>query len=106
MNRDKQICEMVKDICKIEKPCKECSAYPDACKAARYAERFYNAGYRRATDVAMEIFEEIEDALDNLDTYGCTEEGCDACVTFEDVRRLLERLKKKYESEGADDGLE
>ena len=72
-------------------------------KFMRIARHLYHNDYRKSTDVAREIFAEIEDALDNLDTYGCTEEGCDACVTFEDVRRLLERLKKKHESEGADD---
>lgn len=44
---NKQIEEMAKDICKLGKPCEKCSAYPDACKAVKYAERFYNAGYRK-----------------------------------------------------------
>ena len=42
-----QIDEMAKDICKLGKPCSECSAYPDACKAVKYAERFYTADYRK-----------------------------------------------------------
>ena len=44
---NKQIEEIAKDICKLGKPCEKCSAYPDACKAVKYAERFYTAGYRK-----------------------------------------------------------
>lgn len=35
MTEQKQIEEMAKDICKLGKPCEECSAYPDACKAVK-----------------------------------------------------------------------
>lgn len=47
---NKQIEEMAKDICKLGKPCEKCSAYPDACKAVKYAERFYNADYRKQSE--------------------------------------------------------
>ena len=63
LNKEKQIEGMANDICKNGKPCSKCSAYPDACKAVHYAERFYNAGYRKASEVAREIFGEIENIL-------------------------------------------
>ena len=55
------------------------------------AERLYNAGYRKSTDVVREIFAEIEKALYHLETpvgkYLVINSG-----------RLAE-LRKKYESE-------
>lgn len=51
---NKQIEEMAKDICKLGKPCEKCSAYPDACKAVKYAERFYNADYRKTEWISVE----------------------------------------------------
>lgn len=62
MNRDKQIDEMAKDLChtatcEIEKigiPCNH------RCKAHIYATRAIDKGYRKADEVAREIFEELE----------------------------------------------
>ena len=73
---NKQIEEMAKDICKLGKPCEKCSAYPDACKAVKYAERFYTAGYRKQSE--GEWYEGIctncgHEALDYLDETPC---GC------------------------------
>ena len=88
MSRDKQIEEMAKiRPYGCEGSCKRCSK----CDEWMYAERIYNAGYRKAsdleaeiadlnaiaeqyrkqfeearTDVAREIFEEIEDVLNNI----------------------------------------
>lgn len=52
------------------------------------ANRLYVNGYRKASDVAREIFEEIED---NSYSYG---------VNFVISKETLAELKKKYESEG------
>ena len=57
----------------------------------RTAENLYNAGYRKASDVAREIFEEIDDAMTDhargdIDNHWLY------------VR--VSELKKKYESEG------
>lgn len=43
--KEEKIKEMAQDICRLGKPCENCSAYPDACKAVKYAERFYDANY-------------------------------------------------------------
>ena len=64
MSRDKQIDEMAKEIyseydCVI--PCQSCAYYRYAnCRDVKSAEKLYNAGYRKSTEVAEEIFGEIE----------------------------------------------
>ena len=67
MNKDKQIEEMARDICHLFKTCEECQSVSpiikDNCKAMVYAKRAVDAGYRKASDVAREIFEEIETSL-------------------------------------------
>ena len=59
---DKQIEEMAVELgvyaCK-KTPCKHCAVDYD-CIWLEQATRLYNAGYRKASDVAREIFEEIE----------------------------------------------
>ena len=66
MSRDKHIEEMAKDIlkCGCVGTCLECEyatlAEDDcACIDVKIAEGLYNAGYRKSTEVAEEIFEEI-----------------------------------------------
>ena len=56
------------------------------------AEALYNAGYRKTSDVAREIFAEINKIID-VDKFG---------EAKFDVRELY-KIEKKYESEGADD---
>lgn len=60
MSIDKQIEEMAKDFCAVGIPCEECHLYKNGCHAKKYATRAYNNGYRKSSDVAREIFEEIE----------------------------------------------
>jgi hypothetical protein len=88
--RDKQIEEMAKDFCALNMPCEECHLYNNRCRAKKYATRAYNAGYRKASDVAEEIFAEIDKLL-AVDRNG--EANLDV--------RALQRLKKKY-TEGKD----
>jgi hypothetical protein len=48
--------------------CKECNCDDNGrfnCLAFYEAECLYNAGYRKQSEVAREIFEEIEDALES-----------------------------------------
>ena len=55
MNNDKQIMsQLLKDYTKKKHIMASCAILDD------YAEELYNAGYRKASDVAREIFEEIE----------------------------------------------
>ena len=92
----KQIEEMAnvtKKRCKIDNRCGSC--HWSTCNEC-LAEALYNAGYRKSTDVAREIFEEIDKE------YG---ENCGAYriddLTYGQLWDFLAELKKKYESEGA-----
>ena len=44
----------------VEEMAKIAAKRDDTCMAASIANDLYNAGYRKASDVAREIFEEIE----------------------------------------------
>lgn len=97
---NKQIEEMVVLMCgerKKHKSCKACkSGNPNAnayCRIEHYAEALYNAGYRKSTDVAREIFEEIEGLM------------WDAVIGGKYPAKVINpdkyaELKQKYESEG------
>ena len=86
MNRDKQIEEMAKNVCHLDRTCNECMTSFE-CKAMMYAKRFYTAGYRKSTEVAREIFEEIEKVVNYA-----------LCVDITDWSAYNE-LKKKYTEE-------
>ena len=64
MSRDKQteIEEMAKTVCHLDRTCDQCMTSFE-CKAMTYAKRFYDNGYRKASEVAREIIEEAEKAL-------------------------------------------
>lgn len=92
MIRDKQIEEMAKAICSEYDcviPCRRCDYYEYAnCRDVKSAAKLYDAGYRKASDVAEEIFEEIERSIFRLETpyqtLHCIPDG------------LIAELKKKY----------
>ena len=56
------------------------------------AEHLYNAGYRKASELAEEIFAEIEEMV-------ITEKSNDGCAFYLDKVELAE-LKKKYTEGG------
>lgn len=60
---NKQIDEMAKDLCRVDTCEIKKSGIPcnHRCKAHIYATRAIDKGYRRASEVAREIFEEIEE---------------------------------------------
>ena len=62
-NKEKEIEEMSREICSEYDcviPCQSCGYYGYAnCRDVKSAEKLYIAGYRKASDVAREIFEEI-----------------------------------------------
>ena len=65
MSRDKQIEEMAKATCKSrfkqdEPLCKKCT---EKCIYREIAKLMSDAGYRKADEVAREIFEEIEEYI-------------------------------------------
>lgn len=109
MTKDKQIEEMANDIWYAS----DVLLIDDATDVAKAL--YDNKGYRKSTDVAREIFEEIEsarvelvtDALQCVRTYKSPAADpfralCEGKLTgFEEMRRVLAELKKKYtEGEG------
>ena len=106
--RDKQIDEMTKVIARRSKAFRN----PNIAfmtTAEKTAESLYNAGYRKASDVAREIFEEIEQRIGGLEYRANTTrktvkvEELKAQVNWvlhEVVPNTIAELKKKYESEG------
>lgn len=87
---EKLISEMAKVIChaptcEIRKNGGTC--YKN-CKAYIYAFRAINTGYRKSSDIAREIFKEIEDVLNNIGYFDAID---------------YNELKKKYtESENTE----
>jgi DNA-directed RNA polymerase subunit F len=86
MSRDKQIEEMAKAVCHLDRTCDECMTSFE-CKAMMYAKRFYNAGYRKASEVAEEIFAEIGELIN---------EYLDGRSYRHEFLTKIAELKKKY----------
>ena len=132
MSRDKQIEEMAKEICSEYDcviPCQSCAYYGYAdCRDVKSAEKLYNAGYRKASDVVpkseVEKWKEINEQLHKemserileerkierkLVAREIFEEMEKNMVVFGDATlssyfrgigyRTFAELKKKYESE-------
>lgn len=97
MTENKQIEEMAKEICAKCKFDTGCSR--KICTMAyREAEFLVELGYAKASDVAREIFEEIDNRLDNISVVpACADEfTMGVGKTFEKVTGIVEELKKKY----------
>ena len=109
MSRDK-IDEMARSLCLLKKDtCEDCTMN-EHCLMRNCAECFYNAGYRKASDVARETVEAIkaearkkEQYVNDLFGYGGY---LIATTDLEDIIRKYifdtyeeDELKKKYESE-------
>ena len=104
MSRDKQIEEMAKIIA----DCEICIYRGDVIwkeedvsdnLALCIARALNEQGYRKASDVAREIFAEIERKLTFI--RDADTDAIRGIVTIKDITIL----KKKYESEGADDEI-
>ena len=94
MSREIELKRMAKDICHLDRPCDLCMMSFE-CKAMTYAERFYNTGYRKASEVAGEIFEEIGELVN---------EYLDGRIYTHDFCTYLAELKKKYTEGEKDNG--
>ena len=92
MSKDKQIEEMAKTVCHLDRTCDQCMTSFE-CKAMTYAKRFYHAGYRKASEVALEVIGEV---VSKAKAIFCPD--CDYDVA--DIRYNLDwleaELKKKY----------
>ncbi len=92
MNRDKQIEEMAKLLEKDCGRCYDCDALSKtsveiACTDYYHANQLYNAGYRKASEVAREIANMLREDLRGF-------------VDGDYLERLLTIYEKKYTEEG------
>ena len=96
MTHEKQIEEMAWNLCDIPthpsiKSCEQCGN--KHCHAMYYAERAYNAGYRKVSEVAREIFEEIASCIDYI------EEQLDVIPdAFASLKEDIAVIQKKYDN--------
>lgn len=103
-NRDKHIEEMARTMCFQRENCTVKSCIEVNCEKTWLAEALYNAGYRKASDVALEVISKVEKRVNdayNKHIFGSDLEDTekeaimDFCVDI-----TLYDLKEKYESEG------
>lgn len=105
MSRDKQIVEMADDIRRIRE-----SYFGQADYL--FAKKLYEDGYRKASDVAEEIFAEIEKNIDVelsiiqkiINAKGGRANGKTVLLAktemFIEAKKFIAELKKKYTEEG------
>ena len=97
MNRE--IEEMAKTLCgQKEHSCAECDSC-DLCEFWLEASILYANGYRKATDVVAEVLEILSELKENYLADDDVREAC--AISYAEIKIVA--LKKKYESEGADD---
>ena len=100
MSRDKQIEEMASIInLPCSGHCEECPSLDCGCLEKLRAVSLYNAGYRKASDLAEEIFAEIEEELDHwgaLVEQDNSDYGELVELVLEDIICVIAELKKKY----------
>jgi phosphate uptake regulator len=104
-NEEKQIEEMANDIekshWKIVQDFMGCHI-----NSEEMAEHLYTKGYRKASDVAREIEEIIDEEINvfekaRIDLYP-RQDSYYAGVFVKSLSEIKEKLKKKYESEGGE----
>jgi hypothetical protein len=105
MTKDNQIEQMAKDMCEYyyegtcyqdKKPCDcKCDIFTDA-------QYLYAKGYRKASDVAREIFAEIDELLKSQEALSENKRLKDVAdwIFHDYLPSQFAELKKKYESEG------
>ena len=93
MERQKQIEEMAKAIEQARIKATDTTNSMNYGFGGWYAKELYNAGYRKASEVAMEIFAEIE----KIAMYGTTPFGLHLRSMGE---AAFAKLKKKYTEGG------
>ena len=105
MERDKQIEEMAKAIEQARIKATDTTNSMNYGFGVWYAKELYNAGYRKASEVAEEIFAEIEKAIASLEykakcryTHIPVDTMTEVCnwLLHEIVPNRLAELKKKY----------
>ncbi len=94
MNNEKQIEELARAFCGLSAhvKCSECSY---ECYQKLYARKAIEAGYRKASDVAEEIFLAIDETINLI----CAMTGLDIAIFGK-----YAELKKKYTEGDRNDG--
>ena len=102
------VCERdAEDLCTLDR--KQCDL---KCTSGDIAKHLYSHGYRKSTDVAREIFEGIKQHLEKqikaILMFGKDDDDfySGELHALNVLQNYIKAVKKKYESEGADDGLE
>ena len=111
MSRDKQI----EEIDHIESVLWEANHSKSVLDYRWLAQALYSNGYRKASDIAREIFEEIEQKIaaalksnykvlpQVIDSYEIYHTVQGKISALRGINDFIDELKKKYESEGVDD---
>ncbi len=101
MNEEKQIAELAKIICNacemgngFDGKCADGNDYKKCGISTETARKIYDVGYRRASEVAREIFAEIDRNIYVIESIYSEIQ----CVP----RGFIDELKKKYIGEGND----
>ena len=102
LNKDKQIEEMARVICKCyyngicsldSKPCDL------GCGDVIDAKKLYNAGYRKASEVAREIVTDLVKFADDNERQRLINGHSVWYIDSDDITDFIAELKKKYKEE-------
>ena len=93
MSKEKQIEEMAEIICQNT----ECDTTWNEVYGS--ANALYNAGYRKASEVAKEVLDELERRL-----YPVSHHVTSIVVDIDEIAYAVIALKKKYTESEKDDG--
>ena len=102
MNRERQFYEMAVKICECM-PALVCDNYENCkdCLNKEMAKYLYNAGYRKASDVAREIIAYLVKFADDKERRMSFHGHSVWYIDADDVTDFIDELKKKYtEGEG------
>ena len=91
MSKDKKIEKMARDICCVKQNCNDVCHPINSCRALKYAERFYNAGYRKQSDVIDDFVKRL------LDAFPEPHRGGNLCpaIYYDDYRYIIEEMAEK-----------
>ena len=111
MDREKQIEEMAIEMCHLSGECKTCQICneryhgdDDLCYFQCVAKEIINYSYRKQSDVAKEIFDEIERIL-LLNYCCCLPQGATEHYEYYEgnIAKDIAELKNKYTGEKEDE---
>ena len=95
---NKHIEEMAKALCGLDRECEHCTASMSyICKAKKYAERAYTAGYRKQSEIIDEFAKRL------LDAFPEAHRGGNLCPSlyYDDYRYIIEELVEEMKGGAA-----